>query len=39
MKTTLIMNYKLANGEATTLSLTYPREDLTEAEVKRWLTR
>ncbi|WP_028128861.1 DUF2922 domain-containing protein [Selenomonas sp. AE3005] len=35
MKTTLIMNFKLTNGKATTLSLTYPREDLTEAEVKK----
>ena len=35
MKTTLIMNFKLDNGKATILSLTYPRGDLTEAEVKK----
>ena len=31
MKTTRIMNFKLENGKGTSLSLTYPREDLTAA--------
>ena len=35
MKTTLIMNFKLENGKGTSLSLTYPRENLTGAEVQK----
>ena len=34
MKTTLVMNFKLDNGKINAISITSPRADLTEAEVK-----
>ena len=34
MKSTLVMNFKLDNGKITTISITSPWADLTEAEVK-----
>ena len=34
MKSTLVMNFKLDNGKITTISITSPRADLTDAEVK-----
>ena len=34
MKSTLIMNFKLDNGKTTAISITSPKADLAEAEVK-----
>lgn len=34
MKSTLVMNFKTENGKITPISITEPKADLTEAEVK-----